>query len=82
VDFRAVWPDGSLRWITSRGRGEYDAAGRPVRMTGLMMDITEQKRAEEALRQARDELARANADRPHLESTEAPPCKSSDGRPG
>jgi PAS domain S-box-containing protein len=47
VEKRVIWPDGSVRWNASRGRVLCDAAGRPVRMAGLTMDITERKRAEE-----------------------------------
>jgi PAS domain S-box-containing protein len=50
VEFRVVWPDSSVHWIEGKGRAFYDAAGKPVRMTGLAMDITDRKRAEEALR--------------------------------
>ena len=47
VEYRIVWPDGSVHWLSARGRVNYDAAGRPVEMMGLCMDITERKRAEE-----------------------------------
>ena len=63
-EYRVVRQDGSIRWIVDRGRASYDDAGQPVGMAGVNLDITERKLAEEALRQARDDLARANA---HLE---------------
>ena len=47
IEMRAIWPDGSVHWITSRGRAFYAADGKPVRMSGVAMDITEQKTAEE-----------------------------------
>ncbi|HLZ30315.1 MAG TPA: amino acid permease [Chloroflexota bacterium] len=47
--FRTVWPDGTVRWIESRGRTLYDADGTRVRVTGTSMDITDRKEAEEAL---------------------------------
>jgi PAS domain S-box-containing protein len=50
IEFRVVWRDGSVHWIEGKGRAFYDGAGKPVRMTGLGMDITDRKRAEEALR--------------------------------
>jgi PAS domain S-box-containing protein len=52
IEMRTLWPDGSLHWISSRGRAYYDDAGRPTRMLGIASDITERKRAEEALRES------------------------------
>ncbi len=50
VEKRVVWPDGSTHWTASRGRVFCDAGGNPLHMTGVTMDITERKRAEDALR--------------------------------
>jgi PAS domain S-box-containing protein len=55
VEMRTVWPDGSLRWVASRGRAYFDQSGRPLRMSGAALDITRLKRTEEALQQARAE---------------------------
>ena len=49
-EFRFVHPDGAVRWMSAVGRFYYDAAGRAVRMTGVVQDITERKQAEAALR--------------------------------
>jgi len=49
VEMRALWPDGTLHWINSRGCAYYNESGQPVRMSGTALDITERKRAEEAL---------------------------------
>lgn len=57
AEFRILRPDGSLRWIEGRGQILLDEAGRPVRMVGVSMDVTERKRVEEALRL----LAEANS---------------------
>ncbi|MDX5893638.1 PAS domain S-box protein [Rubrobacter radiotolerans] len=43
---RVRWPDGSVHWISDRGRVFYDSSGQPVRMSGVTLDITERKRAE------------------------------------
>ena len=51
-EFRLRRPDGSRVWIGYRGQAEYDPRGRPVRTFGVVMDITERKRAEEVLRDA------------------------------
>lgn len=49
-ELRIIRPDGSLRWVEGRGKVLLDEAGRPVRMVGITMDVTERKRVEEALR--------------------------------
>ncbi len=56
-EFRAVLPDGSQRWIVSQGRGFPEADGKPARMLGAAIDITERKRTEEALRASEARLA-------------------------
>ncbi len=50
-DLELVRPDGSHRWIATRGEVERDAAGRPVRLRGTAQDITERKLAEQKLRE-------------------------------
>ena len=48
--------DQQVRWVHGLGRLEFDAFGRPVSMLGTIQDITERKRAEEALQKAHGEL--------------------------
>jgi PAS domain S-box-containing protein len=48
VEFRVVWPKGTVHVLTHRGKATYDAQGRAVRMTGVSLEITERKKAEEA----------------------------------
>ncbi len=50
VEFRVVLPTFGERWMASLGRIERDAAGRAEFVTGISLDMTERKRAEEAQR--------------------------------
>lgn len=51
VDYRTIGKeDGIERWISSKGRGVFDASGRCLRVTGTALEITARKQAEEALR--------------------------------
>src|SRR6266446_1897342 len=49
-EYRVVLGDGKVRWVTRRGRVEFDAHGKPVLERGILMDITERKQAEEKFR--------------------------------
>jgi len=57
LEYRIIRPDGTVRWIA--GRGEYDGAGRPVRMLGVGIDVTERKHAEEEINRREAQLAEA-----------------------
>ena len=46
VEYRIVGPDGNVRWVHGKGRVERDTDGRPVKMSGVCMDISVRKRAE------------------------------------
>ncbi len=49
VEYRVVHPDGSLHWLSGRGRGVRNEAGELVQAMGLMIDITDRKQTELAL---------------------------------
>ncbi|KTS46185.1 histidine kinase, partial [Methylobacterium indicum] len=49
-EYRLLGPDGSVRWVHARGRCHFGSEGRPARFTGVLVEITEQKRVEERLR--------------------------------
>jgi PAS domain S-box-containing protein len=51
--------DGSVRWMAATGRMSFEA-GRPVRLVGVVQDITDRKRTELALEQSAEELRRAD----------------------
>lgn len=56
LEVRVRWPDGSLHWIAARGRVHRDETGRPVRMAGVVQDITARKVAEEQVRKSQAEV--------------------------
>ena len=64
-EWRVVWPNGETRWLAGRWQVFKDENGKPVRMTGLNVDITDRKRTEEALltvtEQVTDRLAAESA---------------------
>jgi PAS domain S-box-containing protein len=57
MDYRIVLTDGSTRYLQSLGHPVIRESGDLVEFVGTVMDVTERKRAEEALREARAELA-------------------------
>ena len=52
AEYRVVLSDGTIRWIATRGRIEFDGKGNPRRLRGVSIDITERKSADEALRES------------------------------
>jgi len=55
-EFRIVQPDGSIRYLKADSQTFRDEEGRPLRMIGTNIDITERKRAEDALNRLNEEL--------------------------
>jgi PAS domain S-box-containing protein len=51
AEYRVVHPDGSIHWILGRGQAIYNELGSAVRSLGVLLDISDRKRAEESLRQ-------------------------------
>lgn len=56
AEWRVFDPDGSERWLMSRGRPIYDKEGRAVRYVGIAIDITERKQVEHALQESEERL--------------------------
>ncbi len=50
IEFRVVWPDGSIHWVNDIGKMQFDPAGKSVGMYGIQMDISKRKHTEETLR--------------------------------
>jgi PAS domain S-box-containing protein len=55
-EWRALWPDGNVRWISSKWRVFKDATGASVRSVGCHYDITDRKLIEAELRKAKERL--------------------------
>ncbi len=52
LEYRILRPDGEIRWVRSRCRLIYDYHQHPLRMDGIVTDITAKKQAEQALKQS------------------------------
>lgn len=62
VEYRVIWPDGSIHWIEARGHTFYNQAGEPIQMTGTATAIDQRKQAEIALRESQIQLKRQLAE--------------------
>jgi PAS domain S-box-containing protein len=47
-EWRVIWPDGEIHWLAGRWQLIRDGAGRPLRITGINIDVTAWKQAEAA----------------------------------
>ena len=56
VEIRALWPDGSIRWLAARGEAERGETGGLTRLVGIIFDVTALREAEERLRRSNEEL--------------------------
>ncbi len=54
IEYRVRNAGGAIRWLQARGRMQRDAAGRPTRMPGVILDVTERRAAEVALLAAKE----------------------------
>jgi PAS domain S-box-containing protein len=60
VEYRILRPDGEIRWVHVRGFQVRDAAGKLIRLTGIVTDITARKQNEQALRASREHFRLLN----------------------
>lgn len=51
-EYRVIWGDGSLHWVSAFGRFQYNQEAKPIRMLGMLFEISDRKQAEVALRQS------------------------------
>src|SRR3989454_499650 len=56
LEFRVLWPDGTVHVIAARGKAFYDDAGKAGRIAGGSLDVTQRRRAEEEIRRLNAEL--------------------------
>jgi putative nucleotidyltransferase with HDIG domain len=61
TEFRIAWPDGSEHWIAGQGEFTFDDSGKPVRLRGIGLDITDKKRSDERLRRSMENTVAALA---------------------
>jgi PAS domain S-box-containing protein len=50
TEFRIIRPDSTVRWFVAQGRSHIDAAGKPSRLLGVTIDITDRRHVENRLR--------------------------------
>ncbi|MEG4303052.1 response regulator [Microcoleus sp. D3_18a_C4] len=56
VEFRLLHSNGVYRYCTSQGKAQRNSQGKPLRMAGMISDITQRKQAEDALERERLQL--------------------------
>lgn len=60
IEYRVVWPDGSLHWLQASGDITPSDSDKPRHMLGILRDITKRKQAEEELRTAKETAEKAS----------------------
>ncbi|MFW1677375.1 response regulator [Pontibacter sp. JAM-7] len=60
TEYRIVWPDGEVHFVHMMGKVLRDAVGKPLRLTGVHLDMTQQKADEALLQRARAEAEAAS----------------------
>jgi len=60
IEYRLIGKDKEIHWVRGRGRAVFDEKGKPIRMSGSNMDMTQIKRAEERVIQAKEAAEKAN----------------------
>ncbi|MHA1908203.1 MAG: PAS domain-containing protein, partial [Candidatus Thorarchaeota archaeon] len=52
LDHRIIRPDGTIRFVHEEGEATFDERGRPIRMFGIMADLTDRVQAEQLLKES------------------------------
>jgi signal transduction histidine kinase len=56
-EFRVIWPDSSVHWLSTKGRVFFDNQHKTVRVMGTDMEVTERKKTELALQRSNEDLS-------------------------
>jgi PAS domain S-box-containing protein len=49
AEYRIFYPDGTVHWLVGKGRGVYNETGKPLKMLGIIFDVSDRKQVEQAL---------------------------------
>ena len=52
ISYRMIRPDDAVIWVQRNSRAHFDEEGKMLRIVGMVSDITERKRTEDALRES------------------------------
>ena len=66
IEMRIIRKDNALRWIKAKGKVFFDENGKPEKMLGTIVDITDQKSAFDALRESESRLTKLADAMPQL----------------
>jgi formate hydrogenlyase transcriptional activator len=55
-EYRIIHPDGTIRWMAARGRPYFGPSGKPERLMGVSLDISERKQMEDQLQVKLEEI--------------------------
>lgn len=57
TDFRVIWPDGSVHFLSARGKTYTDPLNQPIQFTGVCWDITDRVKAERTLTEVNEKFS-------------------------
>jgi PAS domain S-box-containing protein len=60
IEYRVIWPDGSLHWIHVQGKTIVDDDGKPALVVGVSQDATHRRESERRLRESEEALRQLN----------------------
>lgn len=61
MEYRVIWPDGTLHWVEGRSNVTRDVSGKSVGLVGIAMDVTQRKQAAVVLQRANRALKTLSA---------------------